>query len=182
MIALIAYFVATIVLLIFLVSITVYTSFLLYSSWMGSPYVPTRQKEMECILRKAQLKKRKMFVELGCGDGRVMRMAAKKYGVRGTGIDVNPIVLGWAKFLSRLQKVNNLTYIRQNMFNADLSQADYLYLFLMPDLINKLTPKLRRQIKKNCVIISHGFPVKSLEDRLINKIPHSPFPTYFYRI
>ncbi len=182
MIALVAYFAATILLLIFLISITVYTAFLLYSSWMGSPYVPTKQKEIEFILHESHLKQNRIFLELGCGDGRVVRTAVKLYKTKGIGIDVNPLLLWRARIWCRLHKINRISFLRQNMFDSYLKETDYLYLFLMPDLIKRLKPKLDKELKKKCMIISHGFPIKGYENLLIKKIPHTPFPTYFYRI
>jgi cyclopropane fatty-acyl-phospholipid synthase-like methyltransferase len=72
---------------------------------MGSPYVPTRNKLVLTILKLVKPNKKTRILELGCGDGRFLRMAAKKYHASGLGIDINPVVLLQAKILAKIQKV-----------------------------------------------------------------------------
>lgn len=156
--------------------------FLIYSHLKGSPYVPSKNKEVETILSQARLKQGKILYDLGCGDGRIIRMAVSLYQVKGLGVDVNPLLLWWANFLSKRQHLVNARFIRQNLMTTDVSTADYIYLFLMPELIKKLSPRLKVQIKKNCLVISHGFKIIGWEHNLIKTIDHKPFPTYFYRL
>lgn len=148
---------------------------------MGSPYVPTRLKEVEYILSEAHLKKGKTFIELGCGDGRVVRTAVKDYGIKGIGIDINPLIIWYARLLARLQKTE-IGLIVEDIFSADIRNGDYVYVFLMPDILKKIQPLLRKQLKKNAVVISHGFRFLGWEHYLFKTIPHTPFPTYFYRL
>jgi tRNA A58 N-methylase Trm61 len=180
MLALSGYLLVIFALLLFLLLIIIFTLFLIYSSLMGSPYVPTRKKDIEIILQEANLKKGKVFVELGCGDGRVTRSAVGKYGVRGVGVDINPIIIWLAKFWAKMEKIRKITFKRQNIFETDLSDADYIYLFLYPPIIKKLTPKFEKELKKDVLVISHGFKIEDWKKKLIKMIPHSPFPTYFY--
>lgn len=167
-------------LLLFLFSMIIYTLSLFYSSLKGSPYVPSKQKELEYILKEAPLKKGKIFIELGCGDGRVVRTAVKKYRVKGIGIDVNPLIIHYARFLTCRQKIS-CEFLTQNLLDSDYRKADYIYLFLMPDLLKKLLPFLENQLKKNAVVISHGFKLHDWEQYLFKTISHVPFPTYFYQ-
>lgn len=153
----------------------------MYSSFMGSPYVPTKQKELEYILSQSGLKKGRSFFELGCGDGRVLRTAVRKYGVIGIGLDVNPLMILYAKLLSKIQNIP-CTFKQQNILYVDYRKADYIYLFLMPDLIKKLLPVLKARVKKKAVIISHGFRLNSWERFITKHIPHAPFPTFIYRL
>jgi len=168
--------------LFFLAGFSIFTIFLLYSSVMGSPYVPTKKKEIEYILSQLHLKKNDTFVDLGCGDGRVVRLACKKYKVNGMGIDINPILIGYARLKAKLGRVSNIQFTTKNILNVDLGSADFIYIFLMPALIKKLTPKLTNGLKSGTVIISHGFKILDLEKNLFKKIDHKPFPTYFYKI
>lgn len=181
MVALIGYLLVLFILLLFLVGFTLNTFFLIYSTIMGSPYVATKPKEVEIILKEANLKKGKVFIELGSGDGRVVREAVKKYGVKGLGVDINPLLICWAKFLARKLK-NRIYFVRKNIFDFDLRKADYLYLFLMPKLIEELTPKMERELKKGAIVISHGFPIKAWSKKLVKKLDRSPFPTYYYSV
>lgn len=149
---------------------------------MGSPYVPTKNKEIELFLKEANLKKGQIFYDLGCGDGRIVRMAVKRYRVKGTGFDINPLLIFWARFLARIKKIKEAKFVTKNIFSVDLRQVDVLYLFLMPKLIEKLFPKLKNELRKNTLIVSHGFVIEGFKKKLIKKIDHRPFPTYFYKI
>lgn len=175
------YFFLIFSLIIFLFFITLYVFSLIYSSLMGSPYVATKNKQVDLILNELKLKKGKIFYELGCGDGRMIRQAVKKYGVLGYGFDINPLLLWWAKFLAKRDKLKNIFFERKNILKINYQKADYVYLFLLPELIAKLQKKLEDELPKKAIVISHGFPLLGWEKRLIKKIDEKPFPTYFYK-
>jgi len=149
---------------------------------MGSPYVPTKNKQIDLILNKLKPKKGKVFYELGCGDARMLRNAVKKYGVLGFGFDVNPLLLWWANFLAKRENLKNIFFKRKNILNINYQKVDYLYIFLLPELIAKLQRKLERELPKKALVVSHGFPFLGWEKRLITKIDEKPFPTYFYQV
>lgn len=183
MISLILYLATLLSLLIFLIFMSVYGLSLIYSSLMGSPYVPTRNKVILNILKEVKFKKNYLFVELGSGDARMIRLAVKKYHLKGLAVDINGLINFWARILSRLDRTNkNIVFKTENIFDTDLTKADYLYLFLMPDLLKKLVSKFDRELKKGAIIISHGFPIKEYENKLIKKVERIPFPTYYYRV
>lgn len=184
MISFFLYLSALIFLLFFLIFITIYTLSLIYSSLKGSPYVATKQKKAEEILKKACLKKGKVFIELGSGDGRITRTAVRKYGVIGIGIDINPLLVFWSKLLCRLTPnfpLKKISFKVENILNTDLKKADYVYLFLMPDLIKKLKIKMEKELKKDTIVISHGFKIQGWEKKLFQTIKDSPFSTYYYK-
>lgn len=160
---------------------SIYGLSLIYSSLMGSPYVATRNKVILDILKEVKFKRNGLFVELGSGDGRIIRTAVKKYHLKGLAVDISGLINFWAKILSKLDKTNkNIDFKTENIFDTDLTKADYLYLFLMPDLLKKLVPKFDKELRKGTIIISHGFPIKEYEKKLIKKVERKPFPTYYY--
>jgi SAM-dependent methyltransferase len=148
---------------------------------MGSPYVPIKKNRINEILKQANLKPNKKFIDLGCGDGRVVQQAVQLYKVKGTGIDINPIVLLKAKFIAKIKKISNINYKRGNIFKTNLNEYDYIYLFLMPKLINELENKLNNALKNNSTIISHGFKIEYMTKYLNKKINNITFPTYIYK-
>lgn len=160
---------------------SIYTLFLIYSNFKGSPYVSTKKKELLQFLKEAQLKKGQVFYELGCGDGRVVMEAVRKYEVKGYGIDVNPLLIKQAKIFAKLKNINNISFQVKNIFDTDLSQADVVYIFLMPKLIKKMIPKLEKELKKGTLVISHGFRIEDWSRKLFKTIPNRPFPTYYYK-
>jgi SAM-dependent methyltransferase len=145
--------------------------------------VATNKKRILKILEAAALKKNKLFYDLGCGDGRVVIEAVKNFQVKGIGIDVNPILLKIAKLKAKYYKVSpgKIKFYRGDILKYDFKKADYIYLFLMPELIKKLKNQFKK-LKKGTLIISHGFKIEEWDRLLIKKIEDSPFPTYFYQI
>ncbi|OGK19636.1 hypothetical protein A2866_06735 [Candidatus Roizmanbacteria bacterium RIFCSPHIGHO2_01_FULL_39_8] len=168
--------------LLFALGFSIYTFFLIYSNLKGSPYVPTKMKEARMILEQAKLKPNQLFLELGSGDGRLSRLAAKDYKVNSIGIDVNPLLNWYARLWARWLKIPRVTFLTQNIFQTDLRKADVLYLFLMPKLIEKLKLKMEKELKKNSLVISHGFKVLGWEAKCFKTLNHRPFPTYYYRV
>lgn len=182
MISLILYLIALLLLLIFLIFMSVYGLSLIYSSLMGAPYVPTKKKLALEILKEVNFKKNGLFIELGSGDGRIVRTAVKNYPISGMAVDVNGLLIIWSKFLSQLEGTNQrIDFVVKNILAVNLTKADYIYLFLFPALIEKLVPKFNKELKKGAIIISHGFPIKEYESKLIKEVKRRPFPTYYYR-
>ncbi len=149
---------------------------------MGAFYVPTKQKEVDFILKNANLKKGQVLFDLGSGDGRLIRTAVKKYKVKGIGIEINPLLIFYSKILAKIQKLNTIEFKRENLFRANIKEANVIFIFLMPDTLKKLSQKFLTECQKEVLIISHGFVIENWQKYLQKKIPHSPFPTYYYRL
>jgi len=171
-------------LLLFLIFFSIYALLLIYSSLNGSPYVGTNNKKIVRILTSADLKKDSFFIDLGCGDGRVVLTAVSNFKVKGIGVDINPFLIKIANLKAKIQSVDkkSVKFICQNILKTDITGADFIYLFLLPNLIKRLKPKLEKELKKNTIIISHGFKIEGWEKKLIKKLPDLPFPTYYYKI
>ena len=181
MIAIFLYFLAIFAELIFAVGFSAFTISFIYSSLKGSPYVPTKNNVIDRILKNAKLKPGQIFLELGSGDGRVCRRAALEFKVKAVGVDINLFLVWYAELLNKLKKTQNARFYCKNIFDIDSSKADFIFLFLMPKLISQLLPKLENEMKKNAIVISHGFKIIGWEKRLIRKLDDNPFPTYYYR-
>jgi len=183
MVFLFFYLAAIFLLLIFLIFFIIYTAFLIYSTICGSPFVPTNQKKLPAILAAINPKKNKVFIDLGCGDGQVVITAVSNFKVKGIGVDINPILLKIASIKAKLKKISskNIQFICQDLLLANVSFADYVYLFLMPDLIRKLKPKLEKELKKGAIVISHGFKIEGWERKLTKILEDKPFSTFYYQ-
>lgn len=183
MLQLILYLLLVFSLLIFLLFMSVYGISLIYSSLMGAPYVPTKNKLALEILKEVRFKKNGLFVELGSGDGRIVRTAVKKYPISGMAVDINGLLIIWSKFLSKIDGTySKMNFLNKNILKVDITKADYVYLFLFPALIKKLLPNFNTQLKKGTVIISHGFPIEEYKNKLLKKVDRRTFPTYYYRV
>lgn len=178
----IIYLSAVLLELIFSLCFTVFWISLIYSDLKGSPFVASKVKEIKYILKEAHLKKGQKFYDLGCGDGRVVRKAVELYGVCGVGIDVNPCLIYWSRLMSKFQKLKNVAFKVGDISKIDFRDAQVIYIFLMPKFLKILQPQLKAKLRPNTLVISHGFKLEEMKNRLFKTIPHTPFPTYFYRI
>src|SRR5918996_2036191 len=133
-------------------------------------YVPTPHEVVEDMLRLANVRKGDILYDLGSGDGRIAIAAAKKFGVRAVGIEIDPERVREANENARRAGVTNLVQFRQeDLFKADFREATVVTLYLLPDLNVKLRPRLWEELKPGTRIVSHQFdmgtwkPEKRLE-------------------
>jgi tRNA G37 N-methylase Trm5 len=112
------------------------------------------------MLEMAEVKKGDVVYDLGCGDGRIVVTAAKKYGVKAVGFDIDPQRVKEAKENVRTNKVEHLVTIKQeDIFTLDLREASVVTLYLLPDLNVRLMPQLAR-LKPGSRIVSHDFDMR----------------------
>jgi len=126
-------------------------------------YVPTPQDVVDKMLELAQVKKDDMVYDLGCGDGRIVVTAAKRFGCRAIGFDIDPRRV--EESLENVQKnnVGHLVKIEQkDIFTLDLSKADVITLFLLSRLNVKLTPQLE-MLRPGSRIVSHNFAMEGVK-------------------
>ena len=126
----------------------------------GPPYVPTRKKERAQALELLNLKKGQKFYDLGCGDGSLVKEAAQK-GIVAVGYEINPILAAIA-WLRTIKVRNNARIILGNFWNADISDADGVFVFLAEKFMRKLHNFLNRQASKKTIrLVSYGFTIKN---------------------
>src|SRR5438445_5763984 len=106
-------------------------------------YVPTPQAVVDKMLQMAEVKKGDVVYDLGCGDGRIVVTAAKKYGCKAVGFDIDPDRVKEARENVRKAGVGDLVTIKQeDIFKQDLSKASVVTLYLLPELNVRLIPQL----------------------------------------
>jgi hypothetical protein len=120
-------------------------------------FVPTPMHVVERMLELAEIKKGEFLIDLGSGDGRIPVTAAKKYGARGLGVDLDPDRIKEANANVAKEKVGDMVEIRrQNLFETDISKADVISMYLLTDLNIRLRPKLL-DLKPGTRLVSHAF-------------------------
>jgi SAM-dependent methyltransferase len=134
------------------------------------PYVPSTEEAVQAMLELAAVKKTDIVYDLGCGDGRIVIAAAKNFGARGVGIDINPERIQEAKANAKKAGVEHLVRFEEaDLFEADFRQATVVTLFLLPTVNEKLRPKLREQLKPGARVVSNTFDMGEWKpDREVN--------------
>lgn len=124
----------------------------------NAPYVSTPMEIVAEMLELAEVTKDDVVYDLGSGDGRIVIMAAKKYGARGIGLEIDPELVEQARQNARSAGVEALVDFRlQDLFAADFSDATVVTLYLLPETNAILRAKLEHQLRPGARIISHDF-------------------------
>jgi cyclopropane fatty-acyl-phospholipid synthase-like methyltransferase len=122
------------------------------------PYVSTPAPVVDEMLRLARVAADDMVYDLGCGDGRIVIAAARDFGARGVGIDLDPRRIEEANAAARSVGVSGrVRFAVQDLFKTDFSEASVVTLYLFPELNARLAPKLRAELKPGARVISHQF-------------------------
>ncbi len=122
------------------------------------PFVPTPQAVVDRMLEIAKVHKGDVLYDLGSGDGRIVITAAKRYGARGVGIDLDPQRIREAREnASKAGVAQQVKFIAGDLFKADLSDASVVTLYLLNSVNRDLRPQLWRQLKVGTRVVSHAF-------------------------
>jgi SAM-dependent methyltransferase len=123
-------------------------------------YVPTPPEIVDRMLELARIKKNDVLYDLGCGDGRIVIAAAKKYGIHAFGYDIDPVRISEARANAVRAGVEDLvTFEEKDIFTLDLTKASVVTLYLLPRLNVQLMGQLAK-LKKGSRIISHDFDMR----------------------
>ncbi|MBM4333181.1 MAG: methyltransferase domain-containing protein [Deltaproteobacteria bacterium] len=121
-------------------------------------FVATPQPVVMEMLKMARVTQNDILYDLGCGDGRIVITAAKVFGSRGVGVDIDPVLIQESQENARKAGVTDrVKFIQQDLFQTDISEATVVTLYLLPDLNLKLRPKLFKELKPGTRIVSHEF-------------------------
>lgn len=125
-----------------------------------APYYPTPESVVEKMLQFAELKKGERMFDLGSGDGRIVIMAAEKFGANATGVELDADL--WKQSSSRIRSLGlekNARIINGDVLRQDYSGANVLTVYLLPSSNDKVRPLLEKQLKKGTRIVSHDFEI-----------------------
>ena len=140
------------------VTVAVCVSLLRLEQQSLAPYVPTPPDIVDRMLNLAQVTKNDVVYDLGCGDGRIVIAAAKQYGARGVGVDIDPKRIEESIANAKAAGVERLVEFRlQDAMNVDVSRATVVTLYLLSSSNAKLRPILTRQLRPGARIVTHAF-------------------------
>ena len=125
-------------------------------------FVPTPQEVVDAMLKLAKVTKNDVVYDLGSGDGRIPITAAKTYGARAVGIDIDPQRIREANENLKIAGVGDrVKFLNEDLFTANISEATVVTLYLLPSLNLRLLPKLNSSLKPGTRIVSHSFDMGS---------------------
>ena len=144
-------------------------------------FVPTPPDVVDAMLKLAKVTSSDVVYDLGSGDGRILIAAAKTYGARGVGIDIDPERVREATANARANNVaDKVSFRREDLFVADISPATVVTLYLSPSVNSRLAPKLMMELKPGTRIVSHAFDFGSWKPQ--QRITVSGRPIFFWTI
>jgi hypothetical protein len=124
----------------------------------GGPYVPTPQVVVDQMLRMANVAESDFVVDLGSGDGIIVLTAATQFKAGGMGVDIDPELVKSSNDSARkLGVADRVRFLQQDVFKADLSQASVLTLYLLPEMMLNLRPKIFNELKPGVRVVSHDY-------------------------
>jgi cyclopropane fatty-acyl-phospholipid synthase-like methyltransferase len=125
------------------------------------PFVSSTPEVIDRMLEMARVKPGDLVYDLGSGDGAIIIRAARKYGVRGVGIEIDPGLVEKARNHAFREKVEHLVEFRvQDALTVDVSPATVVTLYMLPEFNAKLRPILDRQLKPGSRVVSHDYPIE----------------------
>jgi predicted RNA methylase len=151
-------------------------------------FVPTPEEVVDVMLKVAKVTKNDVVYDLGSGDGRIPIAAARQYGARAVGIDIDPERIREANAglkeasASDPGLLNRVRFLNQDLFTANISEATVVTLYLLPSLNIKLIPKLNKELKPGTRVVSHAFDMGPDIKPDIDPINVNGRTVYFYTI
>jgi precorrin-6B methylase 2 len=126
-----------------------------------APYVPSPQEVIDRMLEVAQAKQGDTVFDVGCGDGRILITAVQKFKARAIGIEIDPKIAAQASdTILKLGLHNRARVVRGDVFDADLSQADVVTLYLTTSFNEKLRPKFEKSLRPGTRVVSHDYGIR----------------------
>jgi cyclopropane fatty-acyl-phospholipid synthase-like methyltransferase len=123
-------------------------------------FTPTRQAVADAMLKLARVTPDDLVYDLGSGDGRIVMLAAQKYGARGVGIEIDHDLVEISRQIAHDGEVDDkVTFIEADLFSADISAATVVTLYLSTSVNRRLEPKLKRELRPGARIVSHQFAI-----------------------
>lgn len=148
----------------------------------GAMFTSTARIKIRTFLDAVPMKKTDFLMDLGCGDGRVLRAAVARYGVRCLGFEINPVAFALARLLCLGSR--NIRIHWGNFWKADLHEADVVFCYLFPDVMKRLAEKLALELRPGARVVSCNFPIPGWRPAAVlhaDSALHND-PIYVYRV
>ncbi|MDD5527914.1 MAG: hypothetical protein PHO56_02955 [Patescibacteria group bacterium] len=146
----------------------------LYASWRAAPWLPMYGKDLSRVINLARLKEGERFYDLGAGDGRTL-LAAADAGVFAEGFEISLLPYLLAKFkIIFFKKKNKPKIYFRDFWNINLGEADVVFVFLLPRIMNQLKAKMETELKPGARIICYVWPMPGWEPAAVDAVSGQP--------
>ena len=147
---------------LFSIAVAIVVFFMIRTAISFAPWIQSNARMARLALDFITPSPSMRFIDLGAGDGRIVFLAARKYGMHAYGYELSPVPYLLSRLLQLKYRKLPVTLRRQDLFTADLSEFDIIYLYGLPEALHeKLEPKLEREARSGSYVISYNFPLKS---------------------
>jgi Histone methylation protein DOT1 len=147
-----------VILLAFLAAVVFVCVSFVFPSLTGAPWVPSSDDIVRKMLQLSKVKPGEEVYDLGSGDGRIVIISSKEFGARSTGVEIDAFRAFYSKLLIRLMGLEGKArVVWSSFYRVDLSNADVVTVFLLPETNDKLRPKLERELRPTSRVVSHRF-------------------------
>jgi hypothetical protein len=145
-----------------LLLIIVFLFLLLSMFWPpDSPWAPwwrTNKQVARAMCRLAKVNKTDIIYDLGCGDGTALSIAAREFGAKGVGIEIDPVRYFFSKIRFNINGLNKkIKIIKSNFYNVNISKASVVFVYLVPRALDRLKPKLLKELRKGTLLVSFRY-------------------------
>lgn len=141
------------------------------SPW--SPWWRTTRKVARRMCKLGKITKKDIIYDLGSGDGVALRVAAKEFGARGVGVEIDPFRVGLARLLNLASKQSvKITVKRQDFFKTDITEATVIFVYLIPRALAALEKKFQKELRPGTRVISYTYPIPYLDQIAEDKTEH----------
>ncbi|MFX0056527.1 MAG: SAM-dependent methyltransferase [Promethearchaeota archaeon] len=142
----------------------IFASFMVWIAWssaIGAPWVPTPRKKARTMLELAEVGPQDIVYDIGSGDGRIVTMAAKEFGAKSVGIEMDPLRVLWSRISIRRQGLTPTSKIlRENFFKSNIEDATVVTVYQGVEVNKKLKEKFSRELRPGTRVVSYRFRFK----------------------
>lgn len=152
------------------------------AGWSFAPWVPIWSKDLPRVFALAQLKPGEVFYDLGCGNGKTVFYAAEQQAANAIGVELSFPLWLTCRLRQAWRRTPYVTFKLGNLFRQNLSSADVIYVFGMPEkLQHKLRAKLERELKPGSRVVSYTFPITGWQPTKVDKPSPKDISIYLYQ-
>lgn len=140
------------------------TAIVIVPVFFGAPWHPTSRKDIHRALKLCDAQPGERLYDLGSGDGRVLKIAAKNFGMEATGLEIDPIKVWLSKqLLPKTEFSNRIKVLRKNVFEFNFQHADIVFIYMTHQALDQLFPKILDTLKPTATVICYRFCLRGIQ-------------------